>query len=127
MRKGNQVLLGRKAPGVGPYADTWHTPGGGVNLVQETCEEALVREVREETGLEVTNLKKVAWDTDIEPNKQGELTYYVFLAYTCDYTSGDIKPADDIQQLKWVDVDKLGSYALNRASLALYRQLGYIT
>src|SRR3954453_23364104 len=74
-----KILLGRKAPGRGPYPGTWHLPGGGVDLSTETCEEALRREVREETGLEVGETEPVAWDTDVQEDRAGEDTYFVFL------------------------------------------------
>ncbi len=32
IRKGDSVLLGKKAAGKGPYPDSWHIPGGGVEL-----------------------------------------------------------------------------------------------
>jgi ADP-ribose pyrophosphatase YjhB (NUDIX family) len=42
------VLLTRIAPGY-PGAGSWHLPGGGTDF-GETAREALVREIREETG-----------------------------------------------------------------------------
>ena len=32
IEKGSAVLLGRKPKDFGPYPNTWHLPGGGLNL-----------------------------------------------------------------------------------------------
>ncbi len=58
IRNGNKVLLGKKPKGKCPYPNTWHLPGGGINLEKESCEDAVVREIKEETGLDVKDLKK---------------------------------------------------------------------
>lgn len=126
IKKGNQILLGQKPEGIGPYPDTWRIPGGGVNLEKETCDQAMEREIREETNLEVANLKGIAWDTDIENDKNGIKTYFIFLQYTSDYRSGKIKPGDDMNKLKWVDLKDLPNYNLNRPSIKLFKKLGFI-
>ena len=50
----------------------------------------MVREIREEAGIEVKNLKEVAWDTDVEKDKNREPTYYIFLQFTADYSKGKL-------------------------------------
>ena len=45
--------MGRKDPqGGGVYADCWHVPGGGVEG-DETKESALIREIKEEVGIDI--------------------------------------------------------------------------
>jgi 8-oxo-dGTP pyrophosphatase MutT (NUDIX family) len=126
IRKGNQILMGKKPAGQGPYPDTWHIPGGGIELGEETCDEAIIREIKEETGLEVTNLQKIAWDTDVEPDKHSEETYYIFLEYSCDYVSGELSPDDDLQDLEWLDVDTLSTQKINRPSRVLFKKLNLL-
>jgi nucleoside triphosphatase len=46
-----KILMGRKDPARGGvYPDCWHIPGGGVDQ-GESLEQALIREVREEVGI----------------------------------------------------------------------------
>ncbi len=126
VRHGNSFLLGKKATGKGPYPDTWHLPGGGVELGRETCEEALIRELREEANIEVKNLKKAVWDTDVEPNKHGEPTYYVFLQYTCDYSSGKLKAGSDMCALEWVPIKELKKCNLNKPTKIFLKKIGLL-
>lgn len=114
IEKRGKVLLGRKKPGVGPYPDTWHLPGGGANLGEESIDEAILREVKEETGLEIVDLERVAFDEDSEPDKHGERTHYVFLVYRAKAESFEVKAGDDIIELRWFDKKDLPSLALPR-------------
>ncbi|MEI2724053.1 MAG: NUDIX domain-containing protein [Verrucomicrobiota bacterium] len=74
-------LRARSHRDIGPYPNTWHLLGGGVKLGEESCEEALRREIREEAGIELAEVRRVSFDEDYEPNKHGVMTHYVFLVY----------------------------------------------
>ena len=119
-------MFGKKSPGKGPYPDTWHLIGGGVDLLKETTDEAVKREILEEAGLKVKNLVKTTWDTDVEPNKHGVPTYYLFLTYECEYESGDLKPNDDLQHIEWVQIDELKNLNLNRPTRKYFEQVKLI-
>ena len=55
---GKEILIGKKREGPHPYGlgGKWHVIGGKVEG-SENEEEALKREIKEETGLNVINLK----------------------------------------------------------------------
>ncbi len=59
--RGNQVLLIKRKEE--PCKGMWATPGGFVDF-DETTEEALAREVREETGLSVLTSKFLSLNSD---------------------------------------------------------------
>ncbi len=126
IQKGNKILLGYRPKERYPYPDSWHIPGGGINLGEETCEEAVLREIKEETGLEVGNLGKVHWDTGFEPNKHREMTYYTYLVFKGDYISGEVSAGDDLEHFEWVDILDLKNYKLAVPSVALFKHLGYL-
>ena len=121
IERGGAILLGKKAPGVGPYPDTWHLPGGGVNLEGETPVGAVKREVREETGIEIDDIEPLAFDEDDEPDKRGIITHYVFLVFRGQYVSGVARAADDIIELRWVGKGELAQFPLSRPAMKLFR------
>jgi len=126
IQKNGEYLVGQKPKNVGPYPNTWHIPGGGVDLNNESSEEALKREIREETGIEIQNVRAVGFDEDEVPNKHGEMTRYVFLDYEADYLSGDIKANDDMAVLKWVRKEELKTLNLNKPCEKLFKKLKLI-
>ncbi|OGG36059.1 hypothetical protein A2363_01015 [Candidatus Gottesmanbacteria bacterium RIFOXYB1_FULL_47_11] len=123
INKRDKYLLGRKPKNIGPYPNTWNIPGGGVNLEEETVEEALRREIAEETAIEIDDIQHIGFDEDTEPDKHGEMTHYLFLAFKATYKSGTVKPGDDISSLSWVGKDKIKSLTLNKPSKKLFKNL----
>lgn len=110
---------------MGPYPNTLHLLGGGVDE-GESLEEALKREVREEAGIEIDVAEQIGFDEDYEENKHGEKTHYVFLIYKANYISGEPEPKDDIVELIWIPKNELPRNELNRPSLKLFEKMGYL-
>ncbi|HEX9914482.1 MAG TPA: NUDIX hydrolase [Candidatus Bathyarchaeia archaeon] len=106
IRRGRILLTVRGKP---PSEGMWGLPGGAVE-VGETIEEALVREVREETGLDVRPLKMVAVLDSVTRDDDGRVKYhYVLFEYICEYLSGEAHAASDALNARWVPLDDLGS------------------
>lgn len=126
IEKDGKYLFGQKPPNIGPYPNTWHLIGGGVDLEQETLEEGLRREIREETGLEVDNITKLAFDEDMTTNKHGEMTHYVFLIHYVQYKSGEVKANDDIAETQWFTKEEIATIPLTPPSQKLLKKLGWI-
>jgi ADP-ribose pyrophosphatase YjhB (NUDIX family) len=105
-----KVLLVKKPEGVGTYAETYLTPGGGVKT-GESADEAVQRELYEETGVKAANIRRVLFDDDVTENWKGEKTHYIMLLYTGDYVSGDLKPTesddDNLEVIKWFSPSEL--------------------
>lgn len=102
--QGQEVLLvRRKAP---PYVGQWSLPGGAVE-VGETMHEAVVREVREETGLEVQPVTLVgAYDSIVE--EDGEVRFhYVLVDFLCRLVGGALRPGTDASAAEWVPLANL--------------------
>ena len=100
VRRGNEPLHGR-----------WVIPGGTVEL-GETLEEALVREVEEETGL-VVRPREVLLVFDRIQRDQGRVQYhYVIIDYLCEYVSGTPRAGSDAEAVAVVSPEDLDAYDL---------------
>lgn len=125
IEKDGTFLFGRKRKNIGPYPNTCHLIGGGIEE-DESLIAALKREVLEEAGIKIKNIKPIAFDEDYENNKHGQKTHYIFLVFKAVYASGKLKSGDDIVQLEWVPKRSLRKIELNRPSVRLFKSLHLI-
>jgi 8-oxo-dGTP diphosphatase len=88
-----KVLLIKRA--YAPYQHLWTLPGGRIEA-DETIEQCATREIREEVGLAVRNLKPVM----VQLLGQGE-TFRLAVFASTDF-SGAFFASDEISDHKWV-------------------------
>ena len=98
-----KVLIGRRVKDAHIKELTWAFPGGKPEY-GEDLEEAVKREVKEETNLDVESLGTVFAKT--YPEKMELLSIY----YLCEMESGKEKAGDDFVELKWVKPSELEKY-----------------
>jgi 8-oxo-dGTP diphosphatase len=95
------VLLGRRARE--PEAGKWDIPGGFMDEFEQPLD-TLRRELFEETGLEVEPLEFVGAVSD-RYGEGGNAT--LNLAWTAQVVAGELRPADDVAELRWFAPDDL--------------------
>ena len=96
----DKILLVER--GKEPLKGYWSLPGG-VLETGETLEQGIIREVREETGLEVQPLKVLEIFERIIRDAQGAPEYhYVLIDYICRITGGSLRAADDASRAAWI-------------------------
>ncbi|CAM9818806.1 unnamed protein product [Phaeothamnion confervicola] len=97
VRRGSEMLLGRSPhfpPGMFSALAGFVEPG-------ETLEQCIAREVFEEVGVSVSNIRYFASQPWPFPNS-------LMIAFFCDYAGGDIRPQEaEIEAAEWFDVFQL--------------------
>ncbi|MBQ4797652.1 NUDIX domain-containing protein [Pseudoalteromonas sp. MMG006] len=99
----NTILLGERIGAHG--ANTWATPGGHLEF-GESIEQCAMREVFEETGLNVSKITKLDYTNDIFT---AENKHYITLYVKADYESGEpvLKEPNKCIQWRWYDINNL--------------------
>lgn len=108
--RGGEALLVRRARP--PMASIWSFPGGLVET-GERLEDAAVREVREETGLDVEIVAPIDRAEVIRRDDTGKVErHYVIMVFAGRYISGEARAGDDADAVAWVDLSQLDGYEL---------------
>jgi ADP-ribose pyrophosphatase YjhB (NUDIX family) len=101
----DKVLLVKR--GQAPRKGEWGLPGGAQH-VGETIMQAAVREVREETGLDITPLGIITAIDGISRDKKKKVEYhYTIIEVAAESREGKAKAQDDVVDVCWAKIDEL--------------------
>ncbi|KYK34693.1 MAG: hypothetical protein AYK22_04835 [Thermoplasmatales archaeon SG8-52-3] len=99
--KNNKILLIKRKNN--PFKGKWALPGGFVEY-GEKVEDAVIREVFEETGLKTSIIKIIGVYSDPNRDPRG---HTVSIVYFLDINEGELKSNDDASDAKFFDVKDL--------------------
>jgi 8-oxo-dGTP diphosphatase len=99
--KGDEVLLVKR--GKAPFKGNWSIPGGGLHH-GERIEDAIRREVREETGLEVRLIGLIGVFEALPPEADGG--HVVLVDYAAEWVSGEPVAGDDAEAAVFVPMEE---------------------
>ena len=105
-----------------PMAGQWSLPGGAVD-VGETLQACVVREMLEETGLEVEVGPVIEVFDRIMHDVDGRVQYhYVLVDYVCRPIGGTLTAASDVADVAWVEASALAEFCLTDKAMAVIAQ-----
>ncbi|MFX0207812.1 MAG: NUDIX hydrolase [Candidatus Hodarchaeota archaeon] len=105
--KNNSVLLVKRQHE--PSKGLWSTPGGVVE-VGETVKEAVVRETKEETGLDVKVDRFLeVCDVIVKDDNESVKYHYLLVNFLVKVLGGELNAASDASKIRWFTLDKLDS------------------
>ena len=125
---GRALLIRR---GSAPLQGEWSIPGGALEI-GETLEQGVVRELAEETGLEVRMLDLIEVFERIFPapakadGTPGDPLHpqyhFVILDYLCEVRGGALKAGSDALEFAWAREDELAKFDLTVAATRVVRK-----
>ena len=99
--RGEEILLIKRARA--PFKGHWSIPGGGVDY-GERLRDAITREVREETSVEIENLTLL--DVyEATPDLEGVDLHTVMVDYIADWRTGEPVAGDDAIEAEFVTIN----------------------
>ena len=105
-----------------PNKGQWSIPGGK-QMIGETATDAAKRELLEETGVKVNQLLLVDVVDAIIPDVEGKIKYhYTLVDYMVQCQSGESRPGDDAQEVRWVSLNELSSFSLLEKTMNIIKK-----
>jgi len=120
MIENGKLLLIRR--GAKPGQGRWSIPGGIVEL-GERVQDAIVREVKEECGLDIEVEGLMDVFDSITRDEKGRIQYqFVVVNFLAKIRGGILKNADDVLEARWVQLNEVEKYNLTNSFRAFFQK-----
>jgi len=121
IHEGKMILVKR---GVDPGKGQWSIPGGAVEL-GEKIRGAVLREAKEECGLDieiVVDRPMDAVDSIFKDEKQHLQFHYVLMQFLARPKGRTLKHGSDVLDAKWVPLEEVETYDLTTSFRAFFKK-----
>lgn len=105
------LLIQRGNP---PFKGTWAFPGGFMNM-DETTEECAIRELEEETGLQVLDIHQIGAYSKVDRDPRGRTITVAYLAIIDKPVA--VTGQDDAAKAEWYTLSALPALAFDHANI----------
>ena len=104
-----------------PSKGKWTIPGGLVEL-SESPEQAVIRETKEEAGLDVENPSLIDVVSNVDLDEKGRVKYhYIIIDYLVYVKGGKLQAGSDALELRLVPFEEVDGYDLTRSFRVFFR------
>ena len=105
-----------------PFKDSWALPGGFLDM-NETLVDCAIRELREETGIDLLEdsdnipvIKNIGIYDRVDRDPRGRVISNAFITFI-DKLHFNIKAGDDAKEVKWFNMKKLPNLAFDHEEI----------
>ena len=123
-----ELLFCRMSPERGVFPGQWGFPGGGIEP-SEQMEPALRRELREELGIEIENIRPAFFKDCLHQKTFADGTsrevYMIFLLFHCTAVQDELRLNDEFVEYRWVSKNQVESLDLNEETVDTLTRLGW--
>lgn len=97
-------------------------PGGHIEA-GEKMEETLVREVKEETGLEVYDIQLLGITESIYSKSFQNQKHFIFIDFICRSDSDQVVLNEEAESYQWIELSQIEDYELEEFTANLLQEL----
>jgi len=106
------------------WGNKYVIPGGHIEL-GEKMEDALKREIFEETGLHIYDIKLIGIKESIYSDTFYEKKHFIFIDYLCKTDTSVVTLNDEAESYEWVDLNEIENYDLGGFTKDLLLKIKY--
>lgn len=118
--RGGRALIVKRAHE--PRQGEWSLPGGLLEL-GESLQDAVRREIKEETGLDIVVGPIIETFDRVHRDAAGRIRYhFVIVDFVCWSDQGEAVAGSDAEQVAWITGGQLDDYAVNQHAAAVIRR-----